>query len=356
MDITGHRARGLYWLILSLLSVFLAEVVTGSFRWGVFAFWGVISLIPLYGLHAVILMTLTHRHGIPRIAVMTSAGAVFGLYEAYITKVIWAPYFDIPHLQLLGTDVGALLWVILAYHPLMSFIMPVAAADALCLHTGMWRLWTPKILRLALLNERSRDRVVASLGIAAGLFNGCANPAKDYAVTMLAVMLNACLIAVCVDRFNRISGSSLVAASKVRPNRRQLGIMFLALMVVYALFGYFMRPDKLPALRYHISVWVMYGFFIWLFVKGSGSHCVCGEPHRRHQLFTDPQYVCIRFGCYMVLGILVGYWLPSPLKAVLLIPTIVVSIVWSWWMYIKAVRIVCVKKRDQNELLSVGNK
>lgn len=83
------KVRLLFWLLLSVMSVFFAEVVCGSAITGVFSVWGVLVLLPLYGIHVLLLAALAWRNGTPTLTTLWSAGAILGLYEAYITKMLW---------------------------------------------------------------------------------------------------------------------------------------------------------------------------------------------------------------------------------------------------------------------------
>ena len=44
----------LYWLILAALSTFCAEVFSGSDMFPFFSAWGLLVVVPLYGLHTIL--------------------------------------------------------------------------------------------------------------------------------------------------------------------------------------------------------------------------------------------------------------------------------------------------------------
>jgi len=72
-------------LLLSLTSVFFAEVIAGSSKFPLYDFWGIIVVIPLYGLHTIILLYIIKRYLKNRkvmFATLYFAGTIFGLYEA----------------------------------------------------------------------------------------------------------------------------------------------------------------------------------------------------------------------------------------------------------------------------------
>ncbi len=337
-EVPKGTPRWLFWLILSCLSVFFAEVVTGSHIFGVISIWGIIALLPLYGLHAIILAAICHRNGVPRLPVLVAAGAVFGLYEAYITKVIWDPFFQTPDVKIIGLDPTALFWVILAYHPLMSFVVPVAVADALCLHTGEWRRWTPGWIRRPILDPQSRMRTVALLGLAAGLFN-CSSRQQGIGIQVaLFMLLNAGLIAWLVKIWNQRTEGQMLPMRQVLPRYVELLGLGIALCLVFIMQGSVLRVAFLPALPYQISVWLMYGFFIWLMLRGSRLECVAGDAHRAHRLQNSPQALVL-FALCMGLATIIGEYLWAPIRMFYLLFTMVGIVAWSWWMYYRAFKL-----------------
>ena len=84
--------RLLFWLILGAFSVFFAEVTAGSSPFPWIDAWGLFVVLPLYGLHVLFLAWIVvpraRRISLPTLFV---AGALFGMYEAYITKVLFDP-------------------------------------------------------------------------------------------------------------------------------------------------------------------------------------------------------------------------------------------------------------------------
>ena len=83
------KAKYLFWLIMGALSTVLAEVVAGSSPFPFFDAWGILVVFPLYTLHILVLSYIVFRKCVPTLKNLFLAGALFGLYEAYITKVLW---------------------------------------------------------------------------------------------------------------------------------------------------------------------------------------------------------------------------------------------------------------------------
>lgn len=85
------RRRLPVWLLLACTSVWLAEVTATSSRFPFLTVWGWTVLVPLYGLHAMLGGWLVLRANRVTWPLVYLPGVQFGLYEAYITKVLWDP-------------------------------------------------------------------------------------------------------------------------------------------------------------------------------------------------------------------------------------------------------------------------
>ena len=80
------RMRVFFWFILGSLSLLFAEVVSGSQIYAFFTLANWLMVFPLYTLHTLALWTLVFRYGRGRFRALFPAGAIFGLYEAYIAR------------------------------------------------------------------------------------------------------------------------------------------------------------------------------------------------------------------------------------------------------------------------------
>lgn len=89
--------------------------------------WGILVVWTLYGLHTLILLTLLYRHGRSRLDTLVFAGMLFGLHEAYITKILWRPAWEawLTVADVAVFEVGVLIW----WHTWFSFITPVILAE-----------------------------------------------------------------------------------------------------------------------------------------------------------------------------------------------------------------------------------
>ena len=115
-------------LLLGALSMLFAEVFSGSSTLWFLDPWGLLVAFPLYLGHAIFLLNLAFllKKTSPR--QLYFFGMLFGLYEALITKVLWFGYpaSTGPMVSsFFGIAWGEFLTLVLFWHPVMSFLIPV---------------------------------------------------------------------------------------------------------------------------------------------------------------------------------------------------------------------------------------
>jgi len=121
-------------LLLGVLSVLFAEVFSGASTLWFFDSWGLLLVYPLYLGHAVFFLNLAvlWKKTTPR--QLYFFGMLFGLYEALITKVLWFGYPNSTGPMVgyfSGVAWGEFLTLVLFYHPVMSFLVPVFVYELL---------------------------------------------------------------------------------------------------------------------------------------------------------------------------------------------------------------------------------
>jgi len=120
-----------------MISVMCVEVPAGSTMFPFFTLWGMLVVLPLYLLHSVFLAGLVFRFGRPNFWTLYSAGILYGMYEAYITKVLWTsfrpegPFYTIGGIALFET-ILLVLWL----HPILAFVVPMFLTELLCTNSS----------------------------------------------------------------------------------------------------------------------------------------------------------------------------------------------------------------------------
>ncbi|MBB6480485.1 hypothetical protein [Spirochaeta isovalerica] len=121
-------------LLLGSLSMLFAEVFSGASQLWFIQPWGWLLTFPLYLSHVLFFMWIAFKLHKTSLLHLYLFGVLFGLYESWITKVLWAGYMNET-----GPGFGTLFSLampefpilVFFWHPLMSFILPVLVYEVL---------------------------------------------------------------------------------------------------------------------------------------------------------------------------------------------------------------------------------
>ena len=125
-----RRHKVLFWIILGAFSTFFAEVIAGSTPFPFFAPLGILIVFPLYFLHTLFFFSIIFSYGKPTLGSLYTAGLLFGMYEAYLTKVVWTSYSpDGPMLSIGGIAIFETLLLVLFWHSVLAFMLPLLIGE-----------------------------------------------------------------------------------------------------------------------------------------------------------------------------------------------------------------------------------
>ena len=249
-----------------------AEVLSGaSVLWFVTA-WGWLVTLPLYMVHLVFLFTLAVLFRRTSLTSLYLWGVIFGLYESWITKVTWAGYLGAEPAwgTVLGFAPAEFLIIVLFWHPVMSFLLPLllfeilspSGPDAPLLPGHRWLLAQDR-RSIALFSG------FALIGAAFLTMNSGYN-AVSALVTLLvsagivAVLYKAVLM-VTKDKFS-------VYSLALKKKGLILAIAYLAVLYVLAFF--FLVPERIPpvpTILLTVLIYAVVVLLIWLDGPISGN-------------------------------------------------------------------------------------
>lgn len=243
-----RHVRYLFWALLGSLSAYLAEVPSGSFPWPFFHPWGVLVVCPLYTLHTLLLAWLVFRFGPPRLSTLYLAGGLFGLYEAYITKVIWLPFWQTPEdvVMFAGIAIWETIVIMFVWHPIMSFVLPLLVGESQCTATREVGRAMPRLLRGRWLTPRKRIATVCAFGLCLGLFLSGAmkvSPLVILAACVLSAAVPLGLIRLLRGRYS----ASQYSMRSLLPREREVKVLAGILLFYYLWMGILIRPEIIPA-------------------------------------------------------------------------------------------------------------
>jgi hypothetical protein len=121
--------------LVGLIVLICAEVFSGaSLGAGLWNPWTLLVTYWLYFAHFFLFTTLAVRTGRTSLSCLYLWGVLFGLYESWITKVIWSGYnadgkFAMGHIGPYGFSEISMVFI---FHPVASFILPLAVTCLLC--------------------------------------------------------------------------------------------------------------------------------------------------------------------------------------------------------------------------------
>ncbi len=334
-DIPSLRSKLFFWFILSAFSVFFAEVVSGSSPLPFFNpfnpadIWGWIALMPLYGLHTIVLASVVFSGGKPRFYALFLAGAIFGLYEAYITKVLWHPGWGAVW-TVGGVAVVELVVIAFFWHPFMSFIIPLTAGETVL--TGSREIvdGMPAWMR-RWLTSRNIVTVFILFAVWAGLTHG--GTAPSMLQTFLSCLISAGFLLGLVHVWKKRTGAKSYSMRSLLPTRTQLAALMVPLLAIYIVFGAGILPQRIPGLFSQAVIWAIYGILftlLYLAIRRTNTDLDPVHPLVRPRIGW--KWMLAFFGVFSVSSVV---WNPTGLSVLVLVlswfPAIFIGLYFLSW-------------------------
>jgi len=241
-------------LLIGLVVLLCAEVFSGSIMpLGLWHPWTLLVTYWLYFAHFFFFTTLAVRSGRTSLSALYLWGVLFGLYESWITKVIWYGYsgdgqFVLGHIGPYGFSELSMVFL---FHPLMSFLLPLAVGILLCPPLG--RLF-PDLKWLT--GPRKGARILR------GYLLFCLVPTMAVnSGGALNLVLNLAAVLAALGLLWRWARPALAASDGydiVVFGRGGLAGLCVYLALLYGL-GYFaLRPEGLPSIPVQLGTFVVY--------------------------------------------------------------------------------------------------
>ena len=253
------RAR----LLFGFLVLISAEGFSGaSVATGFWTPWTWVVTYWLYFAHFFFFTTLAVRTGRTSLGALYLWGVLYGLYESWITKVIWHGYGGDGKLALghLGPFGFSEISMVFLFHPVMAFLLPLAVA---CLLSPGLR---PLFPDLAWVTGDSRGALAARLYI----ILSCACTLGINSGGPVHLCLNIAFIGVVLLALARLARRGLATAdacSLVAFGWRGFAGLCVYLAALYGVTYFFMRPEGRPSAIVQLITLAFYGVLIagiWL--------------------------------------------------------------------------------------------
>ncbi|MGO8679263.1 MAG: hypothetical protein ACLQVX_25765 [Limisphaerales bacterium] len=258
----SRRRKTAFWLLAGMLSVVCVEVPAGSTMFPFFTLWGLLVVWPLYMLHSVFLAGIVFRLGKPGFWPLYAAGMLYGMYEAYITKVVWTsfrpegPFFAAGGIALFETII-----CVLFLHPLLAFVIPLLLTELLLTNSTEVLLGLPP---RSLRSIRAHPAAwMAALMVMFGLMQFVNSSSATS--SFLSGAGNGMVIGLAVLWWRR-SGGTAYSLRDLLPGPRGLKVFGIVLLAWYLLWGFAIKPKSIPSILHgQLTVWVLYAALLWIF-------------------------------------------------------------------------------------------
>jgi len=237
-------------LLLGALSMLFAEVFSGASTLWFLDPWGLLLTYPLYLGHALFLLNVAFLWKKTSPRQLYFFGMLFGLYEALITKVLWFGYPASTGSMVgyfYGVAWGEFLTLVLFYHPVMSFVVPVFVYELLS------RDVLPGHERFLQKNWKTLLLVMMLIVMGASFQS---NGAKYDVLRSVGSMAGSILIVVLLHVLSR--GKNL---QSLLLGKKQLAIVIIYLCVLYGVTTVVIFPERLPTM---LLAYVL--IFLWYLI------------------------------------------------------------------------------------------
>jgi len=279
------KVRLVFWALLGALSVVFAEVVACSTPFPFWDPWGVIVVVPLYSLHALVLAPLVFRRGAARLTSLWLAGAIFGLYEAYVTKILWHPTWcqDEYPWVVGGVYVVHTALLVLFWHAFLAFTIPVFLAENLFTSSSETLEALPGPLRRVFRTRTGCLLAALALAVFCGLHQS--NSAPGVRMTVRSDVSAVAVLFLLAALWKRVGDGHGYTLRELLPTGLSWAVLagFLAFGYLWQTVG--IHPEFLPRRPGpHLTIlglYVLFGGLLIASVLGSGPFVKTGPSPLR---------------------------------------------------------------------------
>ena len=243
-------------LQIGFLSMFFAEILTASSAFWFLNPWGWFVTYPLYLVHTVFLFNIGKRLKLKKISQYYLLGTIFGLYESWITKVLWSGYGSGMRKAILGEYWGIAIFefsiLVFFYHPIFSFLLPLVSYQILEKFNEGNSIFT-----ISMNYTPSRKGIlflILCFFFSTSLF---VNNNQFNLVNMTGSLFGSLLLIFVMNRIlkrkdNPYNQSHLIVG------RRGMMVMSAYLILLYSVTFVFLEPQYIPEIQGYIPILIAY--------------------------------------------------------------------------------------------------
>jgi len=295
--------RVIFYWTWTWLSFFFAETCSGSSVFPYNNLFSVFYTIPMYGIHSIFLGWIVIRGSANgrflSLSTLFIAGALLGLYEAYITKVLWNPtWAQAWTYRVEGVSVPQTVILILYWHNIWSFTIPFMLLEGTMTNSKVQPLFNalPKFCRFVA--NKKKIPFVVFLGFLMFYISvNCSGIGSWQQV--LGSSITVAIILASIALFRRLTRHMETNIVDFVPGKIGFIVTCVFLAGLYALAIPELSPANLPAvIPGQLSIWVLYMFFALLLALEL-LYCRLHDPFK----YEGPHQRIIPFSWPLAIGL-----------------------------------------------------
>ncbi|MBD3159830.1 MAG: hypothetical protein GF309_13690 [Candidatus Lokiarchaeota archaeon] len=255
---SNGKSRYISILAFGVFSTVFAEVFSGSAPLWFIDPWGIIVVLPLYWMHALFLLNLAIRCKRTSMSQLYFWGILFGLYESWITKVLWAGYMGKE--PLLGTFLGFAVVefpiIGLFWHAVFAFILPILVFEIVVISDDESQSHEVLMGHTVHLRESRKNLGILILLFLIGslfLSNGLE---MNLGATLFASVGNSLIVLVLIESLRMGGNNALLANLKLE--RRGIAANLVILGIIYIVLSVLLVPERWASL---FTILLTIGFY-----------------------------------------------------------------------------------------------
>ena len=254
-------------MLIGFLSMVFAEAFSGSSILWFITGWAWFVTLPLYWSHTLLFLNLAMRTKRTSVGQLYLWGILFGLYESWVTKVLWAGYFTDP--PLLGTVFGFAIAedivLLMFWHPVMAFVLPILVFQILAKagSTSNEGMETAFSTHTSFLQRSRRNSVFYLYAFIIGSLFMTVSSGHNFIVAEITALGSLILILIPYYLIKRRGGRSFSIQS-LRLGRKGLALTGTFVVLLYAITFPILLPERIPGIETIIATLFIYAFVILL--------------------------------------------------------------------------------------------
>ena len=235
-------------VLFGILSMIFGEVFSGSDPLWFFGAWGWFVSLPLYGTHALLLLNLAMRYERTSLTQLYLWGVLFGLYEGWITKVIWAGYMgDVPAFgTFLGFAIGEFMIIALFWHAVFSFIIPILVFQIIVQGTNKGDAYPIHTSHLKVISKGMGNKILLGIVIVTGSFFITMGLSANSLAIIFSGGVNFVYIYILgwiVIKWNK----KPLSLDSLRLGERGISMIVVYLIALYGIMFLTLLPERIPS-------------------------------------------------------------------------------------------------------------